>query len=141
MSASNPVGRTFTDEAGNSCLTLPFGFSIDYGNETDYVSKLLYFAPMVDSMADAGMDIMCAAMGIVGCLGWGNRRRAKRFLREASQAADKLANAFEGPGPGDRGIPKVLVPNSPEANEAAENQARSWQARFAKGGMDAVGAG
>ena len=134
------VGETFKDEVGNSCLTLPFGNSTPYDTEDDYVSKLLFFGPMISKLVDTGKDVMCAAMGIVGTLGWGNSRRAKRFLQQAERAIAKHEDAVNGAAEeGGSGMPKIMWSGSLAYDEAADEQAKSWEAKFMQGAKNMIG--
>jgi hypothetical protein len=95
-------------------------FSFPYDNQNDFLSKFLFFGPLVEELGKITRDIAVNAAFLVG--GFWNSRASKRHLNRIKVETGQRENAKDGLPLDD--LAKFYWPDDPKANEAAENEAR-----------------
>ena len=134
------IGETRTDSEGNKFMQLPHGLEISYTDDSDYLSKLLFFGPLVSDVFEVLGNITIGAIGLIGATAWGLRRNARRFRKQVDALVEKMAGIMPGADPeATKSIPTYYWPDDIRANEAAKESAQAVMARAEAGAKEAAG--
>ncbi|MBI2341693.1 MAG: hypothetical protein HYU98_03040 [Deltaproteobacteria bacterium] len=94
-------------------------FSFPYENQNEFLSKLLFFGPLVEELGKITRDIAMDAAFLIGAF-W-TSRIARKYVNKIKAETSQLENAAANL-PDDIG--RFYWPEDPKANEAAENEAK-----------------